>query len=116
LSDDVVEVPEADRLPTLEKDGYPEAEDITDPDAFTIDEAQQKEAEKSAMERAQDKKRRVRNYIEDLRVQLRSIKDENDARPNNQKLNPHLLLVDESKNLCEIVGPCFVRSEAKNRR
>lgn len=97
MSDDVVEIPEVEKLSTVEEEGYPEGEDITDPEAFTIDEAQQKEAEKSAAMRAQDKKRRVRNYIEDLRVQLRSIKDENEARPDDQKLNPHLFLVDESK-------------------
>lgn len=88
---------QSENIPTLEEDQSLEAEDITQEDYFTIDEAKKREEEKSTEQNAVDKKRRIRNYIKDLRKQFQEIKEENASRPCHQKLPPFMLLVDESK-------------------
>eukprot|EP00210_Caulerpa_lentillifera_P000800 g774.t1 len=92
----VAELVEAENLPMVEEDENQEVDDITDPNAPTIDEAKQREAELCAEVKAQDKKRRVGNYIEDLRVQFCAIKAENDARPINKRLDSVLFQIDEN--------------------
>ena len=83
-------------LPLRDEESVPEVEDIIGTEVYSIDEAQIKESERLAAQKAEQKKRRIRSYIDDLRSQLQTLKEENKQRPKHQRLPGHEFEVDKS--------------------
>ena len=73
-------------LPLRADDTLEEAKDITEPGAYTIEEAKQKEEEDAIFAAAEAKKRRTRDYLDSLRRQFRELFEENMERPEDIRL------------------------------
>ena len=87
------------RLPLKSQDPSPEAQDIIGRETYSIDEAQSKMSHELAELHAQQKKKRIRRYVEDLREQLYDLKRENAQRSENDRLPDTCFEVDDRK-LC----------------
>ncbi|GMH39549.1 hypothetical protein BSKO_07447 [Bryopsis sp. KO-2023] len=87
---------ETPELPSLAEDGTPKAKDITDASAYTIEEAKQKEEQDSLLAAADAKKRRVKDYLGNLRAQFEELVAENAARPPGRSFSEDVFEIDPS--------------------
>lgn len=81
-------------IPSKSEDAAPKVKDIVDGNAYTIEEAKQKEEQDVILTMAEAKKRRVKDFINNLRGQFEEIISENDSRPDGQKIPKECLEVD----------------------
>ena len=89
---------EIENLPRVEDDQTPAAKDITDPNAYTIEEAKQKEERDNIIATAEGRKRRSRDYLDSLRKSFRELCTENNARPQGQRISKEALEIDTGTN------------------
>jgi WD40 repeat protein len=77
-----------------EVDQFTHLEDITDPNAYSIEEEKLKLEKDLEIERAEKKKQEIRKNIEDLRRNYAKVLEENDAANPEVRLEKSMLIVD----------------------
>lgn len=81
-------------IPRKSEDAAPKVKDIVDEKAYTIEEAKQKEEQDAILTMAEAKKRRVRDFICNLRSQFQDLISENDSRLEGERIPRECLEVD----------------------
>lgn len=81
-------------LPSKSEDPFPKVRDIVDANAYTIEEAKQKEEQDTLLAIAESKRRRVKDFIENIRSQFEAIISENCKLPEAEQIPRELFEID----------------------
>lgn len=81
-------------LPTIAEDSSPKVRDIVDANAYTIEEAKHKEEQDTLVAISESKKRRVKDFIQNIRCQFEGIISENSTLPADEQIPRELFEID----------------------